>query len=316
MSDQGFNRLTHEEILERLPAFVVGVLDPDEMLEIEDYLHAHPELMVRVHELELAAAKLAYAAPKKPLPKEIHAKVMSRARATLPAQSQTLSQGTTPMRSEAQQRGAAPRTAPDRKSTARPSSENWLAAWWRRRGLFDLSLASAVAAALVLAVLYRGVLGELDNLRTQVDELHQQVATIQTQNNDLQIENVQLRTDLETRQNQLASLAGAEQMVALGGTEAAPGASGRLYVHDDVGTLVLSNLDQLNEDQIYQLWLIPSNGAPIPAGLLGQAGAAVETITLPLPTTLDSIAAVGVSVEPPGGSAAPTGPIVLLGEKA
>jgi anti-sigma-K factor RskA len=80
--------------------------------------------------------------------------------------------------------------------------------------------------------------------------------------------------------------------------------------------LVLSNLDGLSEDQVYQLWLIPpeGQGAPIPAGLLGQAGAPIETITLPLPTTLDSIAAIGVSVEPPGGSDAPTGPIVLFGE--
>ena len=127
---------------------------------------------------------------------------------------------------------------------------------------------------------------------------------------------MQLRTDVETRQNQLASLAGAQQMVALGGTEAAPGASGRLYVHNDVGTLVFSNLAQLDNEQVYQLWLIPSDGAPIPAGLVGHGNADVETFTLTLPTSLDSIAAVGVSVEPPGGSEAPTGPIVLLGEKA
>jgi anti-sigma-K factor RskA len=102
----------------------------------------------------------------------------------------------------------------------------------------------------------------------------------------------------------------------LGGTEAAPQASGTLYVRDGQGTLVLSNLEPLSSDQTYQLWLIPPDGAPIPAGLLGQAGEPVETITLDLPATLDDIAAVGISVEPPGGSAAPSGPIVLLGEKA
>jgi anti-sigma-K factor RskA len=83
-----------------------------------------------------------------------------------------------------------------------------------------------------------------------------------------------------------------------------------------VGTLVLTNLNELEENQTYQLWLIPPDGAPIPAGLLGQAGEASQTISLDLPTTLDSIAAVGISVEPPEGSAAPTGPIVLLGERA
>jgi anti-sigma-K factor RskA len=303
-----------------LPAFVVGVLDPDEMLEVEEYIHAHPELLARVHDLELAAAKLAYAAPKKPLSKDVHAKVMNRARASLPPRSQPMtqpvSQGATTTRVEPSPTRPVQRVADDRTATGRGTNEGWLASWWRRRGFLDLSLAGALAAVLILAVLYRGALGQLDDLRGQVQELDQQVATIQAQNNVLQLENVQLRTDLETRQNQLASLAGAEQMVALGGTEAAPGASGRLYVHDNVGTLVLSNLEQLSEDQIYQLWLIPPDGAPIPAGLLGQAGEPVETITLPLPTSLDTIAAVGVSVEPPGGSDAPTGPIVLLGEKA
>lgn len=316
MNDQEFNRLTHEEILERLPAFVVGVLDPNEMLEVEDYIHAHPELIARVHELELAAAKLAYAAPKKPLSKDVHAKVMNRAGASLPPRSQTLPQGAATTRVKQPPTRPVQRVAKERTPTERGANEGWLASWWRRRGFGDLSLAGAVAAVLVLAVLYRGALGQLNDLRAQVQQLDQQVATIQAQNNQLQIENVQLRTDIETRQNQLALLAGSQQMVALGGTEAAPGASGRLYVHDDVGTIVFSNLAQLDEEQVYQLWLIPPDGAPIPAGLLGQAGEAVQTITLTLPTSLDTIAAVGVSVEPPGGSETPTGPIVLLGEKA
>ncbi len=300
MSDPKLNRLTHEEVLERLPAFVVGALDPEELLAIEEYIRAHPDLMARVNEFEMAAAQLAYAAPWQPLSKEVHSKVMSRASASLPARPQT---------------SAAARADQPIARRSAPDHGNWLTAWWRRRGLFDLSLAGAVAAALILGVVYRGALWEVQDLRRQVQELGQQVATIQSQNNELEIENVQLQTDLETRQNQLASIAGAQQTVALGGTESAPGASGTLYVHDNIGTLVLSNLSQLNDDQIYQLWLIPQDGAPIPAGLLGNPGEAAATVTLTLPTSLERIAAVGVSVEPPGGSDAPTGPIVLLGEK-
>jgi anti-sigma-K factor RskA len=303
MNDYERDGLTHAEILERLPAFVVGALDPDEMLETEDYLHAHPELMARVHELELAAAKLAYAAPAQPLSKDLHAKVLNRARSSLPPRPQP---------------AAAPRAAEHSpaRNALQPARANVLSVWWRRRGFWDLGLAAAVAAVLILSILYRGALGDLDDLRRQVEGLEQQVASIQEQNNELQNTNTHLQEQLDTRQNQLAAIGDAQQMVALGGTDAAPSASGRLYVHDNEGTLVLNNLNPLSDEQVYQLWLIPPEGAPIPAGLLGHAGEAVETITLPLPASLDGIAAVGISVEPPGGSDVPTGPIVLLGEKA
>jgi anti-sigma-K factor RskA len=303
MNDQEDHRLTHEEILEMLPAFVVGALDPGEMLQVEDYLRAHPELAPRLQALELAAAKLAYTAPPQPLPRELHAKVMNRARASLPSRSRPTG-------------AARAEFSPPLPARQVVRAESRWAAWWRRNGLRDLGLVAAVAAALILGVIYRGALGDIDNLRRQVQGLEQQMATIQAQNSQLRNENIRLQGELDTRQDQLASIAGAQQVVALGGTEAAPGASGSLYVNNETGTLVLSNLETLGDDQVYQLWLIPAEGAPIPAGLLGRAGETVETITLPLPTSLDGIAAVGISIEPPNGSEAPTGPIVLLGEKA
>lgn len=301
MNAQEPYRLTHDEIVERLPAFVVGALDPDEMLTIEEYIQTHPELMARVHELEIAASRLAYAAPAQPLPRDLQAKVINRARASLPPRTPPVS--------------AAPPQRPPLRA-AQPAPSRGVAAWWRRRGLFDIGLAGAVAAALILGVMLWQALGEAGGLRRQVQELEQQVAAALAENSAIRAQNVELQIQLQSRLNQLASLAGVTQMVALGGTEAAPQANGALYVRDGQGTLILSNLESLSAEQIYQLWLIPADGAPIPAGLLGQAGEQVETITLELPATLDGIDAVGISVEPPGGSAAPTGPIVLLGERA
>lgn len=311
MNDQEYNRLTHDEIIERLPAFVVGALDPDEMLAVEDYLQAHPELVARVQELELAAAKLAYAAPPQPLPSDLHAKIMNRAMNTLPTQQTPAARAAAPV-----PRQTAQSSAPQRRAAQPLREESWFAAWWRSRGLWDLAMGGAVSAALLLAVLYGNALLDVNSLRRQMQNLEQRVALVQEQNNALQNENVRLQNEINLQQNQLASITGAQYTVALGGTEAAPGASGRLYVHNTTGTLVLNNLDQLSESQVYQLWLIPPDGAPIPAGLLGHSAAGTQTLTLQLPTTLDSVAAVGISVEPPGGSAAPTGPIVLLGEKA
>jgi anti-sigma-K factor RskA len=278
MNNQEPNRFSYDEIVEMLPAFVVGALDPDEMLAVEDFIDGNPELLARVHALEDAAAKLAYAAPAQPLPKSLQAKVMDRARASLPPRSQPAS--------------APPVSAPRPERPIQPpmpatqrEPRRGIGAWWRSRGLFDIGLVATIAAALLLAVLFRQALLEVNQLRTEVQGLEQQVATLQTENSLLQVQNLQLQRDLEAQQNQMASLANPQQVVPLGGTEAAPNANGTVYVRDGIATLVLSNLDTLSDDQIYQLWLIPPEGAgaPIPAGLLGQAGGDVDTITLPLP---------------------------------
>src|SRR4051794_2312296 len=197
MNEQEFNRLTNDEILERLPAFVVGALDPDEMLEVEEYLHAQPELMGRVHELELAAARLAYAARPQPLPKATYDKVMSRARASLPPMSQAPAASRTI--------SAPPRPLPQPVQLSRSGG------WWRQQGPWAVGLGLAVAALLALAVLYRNSLGEINSLRVQVQGLQGQVATIQNQNTQLQNTNTRLESELNTRQNQIASITNATQ---------------------------------------------------------------------------------------------------------
>jgi anti-sigma-K factor RskA len=74
----------------------------------------------------------------------------------------------------------------------------------------------------------------------------------------------------------------------------------------------------LPENQTYQLWLIPADGdgAPLPSGLLAVQQAGVDSVTITLPDDATNYAAVGVSIEPAGGSPSPTGPIVLVGVTA
>src|SRR5687768_7217828 len=143
MNNTDPNRLTREEILELLPAFVVGALDRDEMLAVDEYLQAHPELMTRLHELEATAATLAYATPPQPLPRSMLSKVINRAQASLPPKSQPLPASPT--------LNSARRVVP-----AQPASrQGWFAdfgAWWRTRGAFALSLAGTALVALLFAV--------------------------------------------------------------------------------------------------------------------------------------------------------------------
>ena len=307
MNNTDPNRLTQEEILELLPAFVVGALDPDEMLAVDEYLQAHPDMMARLHEVESTIATLAYAAPPQPLPKPLLSKVMRRAQASLPPKSQPLP--------AARAQSSAGRVGPSQPAPQQGGLADF-GAWWRTRGVYALALTGTALFALVLAFAMAQTVEQVDALRRQVMALNQQLASIQSENAQLRDQNIRLQEELESNQSQLAALAGAREAVALGGTDAAPRASGMLFVNENQGTLVLHNLSGLEPSQTYQLWLIPPDGAPVPAGLLGQAGGPVETIPVQLPSTLDGVAAVGVSVEPPEGSPTPTGPIVLLGEIA
>jgi anti-sigma-K factor RskA len=79
---------------------------------------------------------------------------------------------------------------------------------------------------------------------------------------------------------------------------------------------VANNLDQLQANTTYELWLIPAgpNAKPIPAGTFkpdtyGRA----SLVTSGLPVGVDA-GAFGVTIEPEGGSKTPTLPIVLAGE--
>ena len=284
--------LTHDQVLDYLPAYVLGTLDPDELLAVDDYLQAHPDLMPRVEELETAAAQLAYAAPPAPLPPGLEARVMAHARADLPP---TLGRVLHP-----------PRPAP-------PTWGELLAVWWRERGIFDVTLLGTAIAALLLAFgLGRAIL-QLDDLTRQNLTLRDQVTALQADNTVLLDENVRLQQEVQARQNQLAAVAGATDLVALTGTATAPQASAALYVRGGEATLVINNLDPPAAEQTYQLWLLPAAGAPISAGLLGSAGRPQQMVVVALPAAVEAFAGVGVSLEPAAGSPTPTGPMVLMG---
>jgi predicted anti-sigma-YlaC factor YlaD len=81
---------------------------------------------------------------------------------------------------------------------------------------------------------------------------------------------------------------------------------------------VANHLQQLQANMTYELWLLPAEkgAAPIPAGTFrpdssGRASMVAST----LPQNVD-VAGFGVTIEPGGGSATPTMPIVLSGMSA
>ncbi|HEX6805390.1 MAG TPA: anti-sigma factor [Terriglobales bacterium] len=74
-----------------------------------------------------------------------------------------------------------------------------------------------------------------------------------------------------------------------------------------------TNLHALPPQKAYELWLIPMQGAPIPAGIFKpDAHGGAMVINPPLPAGVEA-KAFAVTIEPEQGSASPTTPIMMMG---
>ena len=125
---------------------------------------------------------------------------------------------------------------------------------------------------------------------------------------------------------QLAALQGAREVVStLTATDALrvtlvaaktpPQPQGRaIYVRDRSSLIFLaSNFQALPAQKAYELWLIPTNGAPIPAGVFKpDSHGSATVINPPLPVGVEA-KAFAITVEPENGSSVPTMPILMIG---
>lgn len=316
--------LSESAVVEMLPAYILGALEVDEMLAVDDYLAAHPALLVRVAELEAAADHLALAAPEVEPPVTAKAGLMARVQADAGVRSMLSAMDTQSVHT------AAPSPVPARPLQERPlpapplprpirrevEREGWVERLRDFLGgnfFWPVLATGSMAALLVVAVYAAGVGNSAGTISAQLNDAQQRIAQLEGEMDSLVQVNQQLEQQLSTDRNQLAIFANADRVVALAGTPDAPDASGALYAGPESGLLVLRNLPPLPDDQTYELWLIPGEGAPIPAGLVQVAAEGGNTFAIALAGQPTDYAAVGLSIEPAGGSLAPTGPIVLLG---
>ena len=102
------------------------------------------------------------------------------------------------------------------------------------------------------------------------------------------------------------------ETVNLWGTDSAPNANGVVVRGQDGynGTIMVDSLPPLDESQQYQLWLINddqrTSGAVFSVGKNGSGSACISA-----PKSLADYSDFGISIEPAGGSLAPTGNRVL-----
>jgi anti-sigma-K factor RskA len=103
--------------------------------------------------------------------------------------------------------------------------------------------------------------------------------------------------------------------VTLVAAKTPPQPQGRaIYVRSNASLIFLANnLPPLPTQKAYELWLIPTQGAPIPAGVFKpDAHGSATVMNPPLPQNIEA-KAFAITVEPETGSSAPTMPILMMG---
>lgn len=312
--NQEFN---YTDVIEMLPAYVLGALEADEMIAVEEYLQRHRLLLERLQALEESAAQLALAAPAAAPPQRVKAALMARVRAEAespsPApfsrQESGIPQERRPLNPLLRRALAESKPGQSLRTSVAMSESSMQDQPVGRRFNFGWAVAALTAAVMLLAIFVTNVF-----YQSRLETLQQQLALKEEQ---LRVANQQIEV-LEQQflgaQNQLAAFTQPDRVIPLTGTEAAPEVRGVFFQKDATGILLVRGLQPLAASQTYQLWLIPAEGAPISAGLLERDVLDADGVrTVAIPQEAENFAAVGISIEPEGGSPAPTGPIVALG---
>lgn len=122
--------------------------------------------------------------------------------------------------------------------------------------------------------------------------------------------------DLEAMRKIAAPLMQPEaQRVTLVAAKAPPQPQGKAFYLRNRSSLIFlaNNMPPLPPKKIYELWLIPTNGAPVPAGIFKpDAHGNASVVNPPLPAGAEA-KAFAITVENEAGSATPTMPIMMMG---
>jgi len=132
----------------------------------------------------------------------------------------------------------------------------------------------------------------------------------------LESESAQQLAELQRAREVVSTLTATDALrVTLVAAKISPQPQGKaIYVRDRASLIFLaSNFQGLPAQKAYELWLIPTHGAPIPAGVFKpDAHGSATVINPPLPVGVEA-KAFAITVEPENGSPVPTMPILMIG---
>lgn len=269
-------------ISDLLPAYAAGALDADELAELERLVVEGGEQAERALD-EWAEVSEQLALDAEPVA------VSDAVRASFLEALEVETQGTEPL------------TPVKRQDPSPEASEP----------ANDNRILLTIAAGLLVAAIGWGLWtqSQLRNLRAdtdrQIDGLEQ---ALERSESELAVTLEQV--ERARAANRIVAASGV-RTVSLGATSEGEALSARSYVDPESGRAVVfaQNLPPIDSDQTYQLWFL-RDGAPFSAGVFAAEDGGATVLVDDL-TDVETIQGWAVSVEPQGGSASPTGPIVL-----
>ena len=281
------NERDHGPVVELLPGYVLGALDPDEARLVEAYLAAHPEAQREVEELQETLGLLAFAAPPLAPPPSAKAALLDRIERMTPppaggASSPPTGNPLTPALPE-------PLSLRRQQAGPVPLARRWRVAF------------AAVAAALIVALVGWNV-----NLQRQIGMVEREVTSLNTQIS-AQSETVALGRLVSERQ--FAHPLTSSTVSSYGSS----GPAGYLYA-DPGGAVGLMNcywMPTLADDRLYQVWLVRADGERESGGTFTVDDRGNASVVIRASASFNTYTSVGVTTEPLPGSSGPTTPRVV-----
>lgn len=309
----------NEQIEALLPFYALGALTDEETAVVEAYLATNPEARQRLEALTRPVAFLPHDAPPVVPSANVKTQLMARVR-----------------QSQAEE-------AREKTAVSSPTFWQQLAAWWndlRQSNMVPTLAVGSMALAAVLLFWAFSLRGQMQAQQDKIAMLEAAVinrdatimslgatlterdALVQALQNELAGQNdtmAALNNEVAALQRQvadyntvLAQLTQPEtQLVAINSEQGE--ATGQLLFTGESQTavFVLADLAPITDEQDYQAWLIDDSGTHS-VGLLTVSDDGHAVLSVAADRTIASLTAVGISLEPAGGSDQPT-TVIMLG---
>jgi anti-sigma-K factor RskA len=271
--------MTHEQLRDLLPALSLGALDADERREVAAHVSTCADCAAELAALERVVNGIGLEAPPVTPPAALKGKVLARIEDERAGKVTAMSR----------------MPVPAQVAQARPL--------WAH----GLALAASVALA-VGASLYAWA------LRSEISILRQDVAATSGEASKLRGELATLRRNWVEVTKAMDVLRAPDMLkVDLKGQATLPSGTGRAFWSRSAGLMFTAEgLPALPQGKVYQLWTIKGAVATGAGTFVPDSGGAAS-VTAIVAATAEVPDAFGVTIEPAGGSATPTMPIVMVG---
>lgn len=291
--------MTHDEIKEDLPLFVLGGLTPAEAAEIERHLTedcADCQAEIEQWREVMAAIPLAAGEEERP-PEALRGELLRRLHDPAAMVAEPRRAEVIPLR-------------PSRLPLVALAAAAVLALVW---GLSrDTVWRSQLTSEQQVVAQLRSALNQATTNAAQSEaELKKVRDQLAARDSDL----ASLRASVAAAQESLALIRGPGlSLVRLKQTADAKPAEGHVLISPSGKALFYAfDLGPLPAGKVYELWWITEKEGPVNAGLFRPDANGLGQVDTTTPTAAGAIKAAAVTIEPEGGVSKPTGPMVLIG---